>query len=83
MKLCSLQKRQDQGSFLRDKRDICREGLCSEWVTLKPLISQEYGEVKCKDFLIFLSSDSTLTAMFPNFAQLASIALVIPINIAE
>ena len=66
-----------------DKADICKEGLYSEWVTLKPLLSQGYREVTCKDFLILISSDSTLTAMFPNFAVLASIALVIPVSTAE
>ena len=66
-----------------DKADICKMGLSSEWITLKPLLSQSYREVKCKDFLILLSSDSTLMAMFPNFAVLASIALVVPVSTAE
>ena len=66
-----------------DKADICKEGLRSEWVTLKHLLSQRYRQTKCKDFLILISSDSTLKMMFPNFAALASIALVIPVSTAE
>ena len=65
------------------KADIIIEGLHSEWVALKQLLSQRYRETKCKDLLILMSSDATLTTMFPNFAVLASIALIIPISTAE
>lgn len=39
--------------------------------------------MKCKEFLILMSSDGTLTTMFPNFALLATIALIIPVSTAE
>ena len=65
-----------------DKADIIIEDLRSEWVALKQLLSQRYRETKCK-YLILMSSDATLTTMFPNFAVLASIALIIPISTAE
>ena len=37
--------------------------------------------MKCKEFLILMSSDGTLT--FPSFALLATIALIIPVSTAE
>ena len=67
----------------RDNADINKDGLRSEWSTLKQLISQKYRETQCKEFLILISSNSTLSMMFPNFAVLASIALVIPVSTAE
>ena len=66
-----------------DKADISPDDLRSEWVALKQLLSHKYREMKCKDFLILLSSDGTLTTMFPNFALLATVALIIPVSTAE
>ena len=65
-----------------DKADISTEELHSEWVALKQLLSQRYREMKCKEFIL-MSSDGTLTTMFPNFALLATIALIIPVSTAE
>ena len=64
-----------------DKADISIEELRSEWVALKQLLSQKYREMECKEFLIWMSSDGILT--FPNFALLATIALIIPVSTAE
>lgn len=66
-----------------DRADICEEEVRSEWITLKQLLSQGYNQTKCREFLTLLSTDSTLMTMFPNFAVLASIALVIPVSTAE
>ena len=54
-----------------DKADISTEELRSEWVALKQLLSQKYREMKCKEFLTLMSSDGTLTTIFPSFALLA------------
>ena len=66
-----------------DKADISIEELHSEWVALKQLLSQRYREMKCKEFLILMSSDGTLITMFPNSALLAPIALITPVSTAE
>ena len=66
-----------------DKADISPDDLRSEWVALKQLLSHKYREMKCKEFLILLSSDGTVTTMFPNFALLASVVLIIPVSTAE
>ena len=45
---------------------------------LKQLISKEYCENSCKQFLVLISTDVTLTMLFPNFSKLASIARILP-----
>ena len=66
-----------------EKADINKEALLSEWAMLKQLISQEYREKSCKQFLALISTDITLTTLFPNFSKLASIARILPISTAE
>ena len=55
----------------------------SEWAMLKQLISKKYREKSCKQFLVLISTDVTLTMLFPNCSKLASIARILPISTAE
>ena len=65
------------------KADINKEALLSEWVMLKQLIAEKFREISCKNFLTLVSTNDSLTTMFPNLSTLAFIARILPVSTAE
>ena len=66
-----------------DNTDVSRELLQSEWVALKPLLPHNYGHKKHMEFLVTLSTDTTLSTVFPNFSKLSAIARILPVRTAH